>query len=41
VLIVLGVLYAIEVKFDLSKDKREDQPLKSNEPKRQAEGDDE
>lgn len=29
VLIVLAVLYAFEVKFDLSKDKREDKPLDS------------
>jgi putative Mg2+ transporter-C (MgtC) family protein len=31
VLVVLGVLYVIEVKFDLSKDKREDRPIEPDE----------
>ena len=39
VLIVLGVLYAMEVKLDLSKDKRDDKPADSKESKKPAKGD--
>ena len=39
VLIVLGVLYAIEVKLDLSKDKRDDKPAEAKQPRKPARGD--
>lgn len=40
VLVVLGLLYVMEVKLDLSKDKRDDRPVDKEEPKMPARGED-